>query len=95
MSFIGYGKSVVEDYNRKLKSLKESLSEGILTEESFFEKVKIIFTSMVNAVQIIGEKLSSYFSDLKDALYGSLTDLFDFFDLQIIPEPGYKVEVKF
>jgi len=95
MSFIGYGKSVVEDYNRKLKSLKESLSEGILTEESFFEKVKIIFTSMVEAVQIIGQRLSNYFGELKDAIYGSITELFDFFDLQIIPEPGYKVEVKF
>ena len=95
ISFIGYGKSVVESYNRKVKSLKESLSEGVLTEESFFEKVKIIFKSMVNAVQIIGERLSNYFSDLKDALYGSMTDLFDFFDLKIIPEPGYQVKVKF
>jgi hypothetical protein len=95
MMFVEYAKSVTDRYHKKIKRLKESLNEGIINEESFWEKMKNILDSVVNAVKKIGEKLSLYFSEMKDALYGTASDLFDFFGLEIQIESGYKVEVTF
>jgi hypothetical protein len=95
MMFLEYGKSIVGRYHKKIKHLKESLNEGRLDEGTFWEKIKSIFNSMVSAVKKIGQKLSEYFSSLKTTLYGSASDIFDFFGLEIEVEPEYKVEVVF
>lgn len=95
MTFLEYSKKLLNTHMKKLKESTKSLKEGKLNEASFFDVIKSIFSKMISAVKFIGEKVSIYFSEIKEALSSAPSKLFDFFDLKLEVEPDYKVRVRF
>lgn len=95
VTFLEYSKTLLNKHMTKLKESKQSLREGKLNEESFFDVIKSIFSKMVAAVKFIGEKVSIYFAEIKEALSSAPSKIFNFFDLKLEVEPDYKVKVKF
>lgn len=94
--FVEYGKNIMSDYTKKTKNLKKSLTEGAINEETFWEKIKQIYTSIVNFIRVIGNKLKDYMKQIKDVFDKKASDIFSFFGLEIVLESGYNsVEVTF
>lgn len=95
MIFMEYSKKLMNTHMSKLKESTQSLKEGILTEESFFEKIKIIFNRMIEGIKVIARRVSNFFAEVTDALSSSPSNIFEFFDLKIEVDPDYKVKIRF
>jgi len=93
--FVEYSHNVMSEYSKRRDIIKNELKEGILNEDTAWEKVKNWFKSLLNSIKIISEKLRAYIDEIKNVVNKSVPKIFHFFGLSVDVPTNAAILVKF
>lgn len=93
--FTEYSSHIMSEYSKKREKIKMELKEGLLNEETLWEKVKAWFSSLMSSVRKIAAKLQEYIEEIRSIAKSSVPSIFDFFGLEIDVPANAKIAVRF
>ena len=93
--FTEYSSRIMSEYSKKREKIKMELKEGLLNEETLWEKIKEWFSSLMSSVKKIAAKLQEYIEEIRSIPNSSVPSMFDFFGLEIDVPANAEIAVRF